>query len=51
MQSLLTQPQALFDALVTASASGTSSGCRPLVTLFEAEVSRWTDELEDLGAR
>jgi hypothetical protein len=51
LEGLLTQPQALYDALVQASAAGTSAGCRPLVTLFDAEVARWTDEMRALGAR
>lgn len=50
-RNLLLQPQALYDALLTASRSGTTSGCRPFVTQFDTELARWTDELEDLGAR
>jgi hypothetical protein len=49
--ALLLEPQALYDALVTASASGTTAGCRPAVTLFQTELAQWTEELADLGAR
>lgn len=51
MAAMLAEPQALYDALLQASATGTTAGCRSFVTLFESELARWTDELEDLGAR
>lgn len=50
LRNLLLQPQALYDALVSSSRPG-SSACRPFVQQFDQEVARWTDELEDLGAR
>jgi hypothetical protein len=50
LRSLLLQPQALYDALVSAPRPG-AGGCRPFVQQFDQEVARWTDELEDLGAR